>query len=360
MTLLIDNNDVARLATPAGLVDALERAYRAYAEGEGVSAPRLDLQAAPSANSETYQLGVTAGLSGSYGCLRLKSDMTFVVEGEYGERKEKYCVEPGLYCGLILLFSTKDGRPLALVKDGLLQQMRVAADSAIGARLMARRDATTLGILGAGGMARAHLQALTETSGIKSVLIFSPTRENRERFAEEARELGYEAHACQSAAEVAARADILCACTNATGAVVLGRDIRPGMHITAIGGRLDDGASSRVDRWLRLGVATAAPEWGGEPIEDECLSFSASGTKAASGGTRRFASIPLDRRILLADILSGKHEGRLTADEITFSDRGNIHGLQFAAATGYLYERATAEGLGREFPIGELLQTIRN
>ena len=359
MPLHLDNDDVARLVTPAGLADALERAYRAYAAGEGVSPPRQDLQAAP-AGAATYQLGVAAGLSGRYGCLRIKSDLTYLVDGAQGRRKEKYCVEPGLYCGLILLFSVDDGRPLAIVKDGCLQQMRVAADSAIGARLMARPAARTLGILGAGGMARAHLHAVGAATGVSRVCIYSPTEANRDALAGLAESLGYASRACASAEEVAAEADILCACTNSPGPVVLGRDLRPGTHVTAIGGTLDEEASARVDRWLRLGLATQAPEWGGAQVDEECLSFSASGSSAPSGGTRRFASIPLARRILLSELLAAPGHGRQSGAEITFSERGNIHGLQFAAAAGHLYERAVAAGAGRELPLDDLVQTVRN
>lgn len=359
MPLLLDNEAIASVLDPASLVEAIEAAYRAYARGTGVSAPRMDLQAEPS-GSQTYQLGVAAGLTGRYGCVRIKSDMTYLREVAGVTRKEKYAVRPGLYCGLVLLFSVEDGTPLALMHDGVLQQMRVAADSAIGARLMMRGDSRTLGLLGSGGMAQAHLRTVGPATGIRRVMVYSPTSANAERLAAQARELGYEAQALPSASAVAAEADILCACTNAVGPVIFGHDLRPGMHLVAIGGSLDATASAQVDRWLRLGLATAAPEWGGRAVEDECLSFSASGEKTASGGTRRFGSIPVDRRILLADLLAEPACGRASLDEITFSDRGNIHGLQFAAAAGHIYERALAAQKGRELPLADLTQTIRN
>lgn len=359
MPLLLDNAAVDAVLDPPLLVDAIEAAYRAYAQGSGVSAPRQDLQAA-SAGESTYQLGVTAGVTGRYACLRIKSDMTYLREVAGVPRKEKYAVRPGLYCGLVLLFSTENGAPLALIHDGLLQQMRVGADSAIGARLMMRPDSRTLGLLGSGGMALSHLRTVVPATGIGRVVVYSPTAENAGRLAARAIEMGLDARALPSAAAVAAEADILCACTNALGPVIFGRDLRPGMHVMAIGGSLDDTASARIDRWLRLGLATPAPEWGGQPVEEECLSFSASGEKAASGGTRRFGSIPRARRILLADLLADPARGRSDAAQITFSDRGNIHGLQFAAAAGHVYERAVAAGIGREMPLADFTQTIRN
>lgn len=360
MPLLLDNADIAGLLEPAPFVDAIEAAYRALALGQGVSAPRQDLQAAPDEAGQTYQLGIVAGLSGRYAALRIKSDMTYLRNVDGVPRKEKYAVKPGLYCGLVLLFSAETGAPLALMHDGHLQQMRVAADCAIGARLMARPGAATLGMLGSGGMAGAHLRALRATSGIERVVVYSPTDAHAGAFAEMARALGLKAEVAPGPACVIAEADILCACTNAVGPVVTGADLRPGTHVMAIGGGLDELASARVDRWLRLGEATPAPEWGGQLIEEECLSFSASGEKALSGGARRFGDIALSKRILLAQLLADPGLGRSRPDQITFSDRGNVHGVQFAAAAGHVYERALHRRIGREMALADFTQTIRN
>jgi ornithine cyclodeaminase/alanine dehydrogenase-like protein (mu-crystallin family) len=73
--------------------------------------------------------------------------------------EDKYCVRPGLFCGLILLFSTEDGAPLAIMNDGYLQHMRVGALYGLGAKYLARSDASVVGMLGSGGMARSHLTA---------------------------------------------------------------------------------------------------------------------------------------------------------------------------------------------------------
>lgn len=360
MTLLLTNDDVGRLVGTCDLIEVLDRAYRANAGGTGVSAPRLDLQAAANPRDETYQLGVVAGLTERYGAIRIKSDMTWqrVVGGR--PRKEKYCVAPGTWLGLVLLFSIEDGALLAILHDGLLQKMRVGADSAIGARYLARGDAETLGILGAGGMARTHLEALTAVRPIRRVRIFSPTPVNREALAAEARQRGLDAAALDRPENVLAAADIVCACTSAIGPVIHGRDLRPGTHITAIGGTLDADASARIDVALRLGSATAPaelPDWG---FEEECLSFVPPTGKATSGGTRRFADVPPGRRFMLAELLADPSRGRTSAEQITFSERGNIHGLQFAAAAGLAYERARAAGIGEVLPSECFLETIRN
>jgi ornithine cyclodeaminase/alanine dehydrogenase-like protein (mu-crystallin family) len=94
-------------------------------------------------------------------------------------------MRPGTYCGLVLLFSTQNGEPLAIINDGHLQHMRVGASAAIGARLLAREDAHVVGMIGSGGMARTALEALAEVREIKMVKVYSRIAANRETFAKE-------------------------------------------------------------------------------------------------------------------------------------------------------------------------------
>jgi ornithine cyclodeaminase/alanine dehydrogenase-like protein (mu-crystallin family) len=336
-------------------------AYRDFAEGEGVCAPRIDIQSGQGEDGNNYQLGLAVGMSGRYAALRIKSDIVFreFIDGRL--RKNKYCVEPGRYMGLVLLFDRSNGALVAILHDGLLQRMRVGADSALGVHYMAREDASCLGILGAGGMARTHVAAISTVRRISRVKVFSPTRENREAFA---REMSM-AHkvdvvAVDNPAEVFAGADIVSSCTSAIGPVIFGQDLRPGTHVTCIGGTLDASASARVDVALRFGLAHAPAEAPGFQVEDECLTFAESGAKSAHGGTRRYAAIPNERRVSFAALLADPKRGRTAPDQITFSERGNIHGIQFSAVAGLLYEKARAAGAGRELPAELFLQSIRN
>jgi hypothetical protein len=66
------------------------------------------------------------------------------------------------------------------------------------------------------------------------------------------------------------------------------------------------------------------------------------------------------KRITLADLLAGKAEGRTSANQITYSERGNLQGGQFYALGGKLYEAAKRQGMGYEMPTSLFLQDIRN
>src|SRR5205809_1022195 len=181
--------------------------------------------------------GSTAG----YFAIRMKSDIVYEREYEGARTREKYCSRPGRYCGLVFLTDVETGEPLAIINDGTLQHLRVAADSAIGTDLMARGDCTTLGMLGSGGMARSHVEALLEVRRIEHLKVFSPTRANRERFAAEIAERhDIECGAFDSPREVYRGADILAACTDSAVPVIRGAWLEAGMHVVSIGGRPDD------------------------------------------------------------------------------------------------------------------------
>lgn len=362
MTLLIDNDTVAQLMEPRAVIDALDAAYRAHADGRDVCAPRLDFQSAENAKGEAYQIGLALGLgAGRYGCLRIKSDMVFQEMIDGRKRKQKYCVEPGTYMGLLLVFDIANGALKAILHDGLIQKMRVGADSALGVRYMARPDAKVLGVLGAGGMARTNIEAISQVRDLEEIRIFSPTTANREALAAWAREeKGLNAIAVSIPKQVYDGADIVSGCTNAIGPVISGAQLRPGMHVTCIGGTLDDDANARVDVALRFGTAPSPLDFDNWDFEDESLNFAVGGKKSGHGTAKRFHNVPRERRIMFADLLKAPEAGRTSSQQITFSERGNIHGVQFAAVAGMLFERARDLGLGQPLDPAMFLQSIRN
>lgn len=366
MTLLIDNDVVRRVLTPAMTRRALESAYRDLAVGEAVCRPRIDIRIPTPDPAKFYQWGtMEGGSTGGYFAIRMKSDIVYEREYAGVRTQEKYCSRPGRYCGLILLTDVQTGIPLAIINDGHLQHLRVAADSAIGADLMAREDCRTLGMLGSGGMASSHVDALLEVRRIKRLRVFSPTREHRERFATEMAERhALECEAVDEPHAVYPGADILAACTDSAVPVIRGEWLEPGMHVISIGGRPDAAARRRFGRTLRLGTAPAPvgrPELG---TADEYLGYLARPHdprwQASRMGQRAPQITGHGDDVSFGDALSGKIRGRASRDEITYAERGNIQGAQFFAVAAAVYEAARREGLGRELPTDWFLQDIRD
>ena len=163
MTLIINNDDVAKVLTMETTLAALEESYLALAARTAVCRPRIDIRIPTSDPAKNYQWGTMEGGSTSgYFAIRMKSDIITWPSDQNGNwTEEKYCRTPGTYCGLILLVSTRNAEPLAFINDGVLQHMRVAGGAGIGAKYLARADARVVGMLGSGGMARTHMQALS-------------------------------------------------------------------------------------------------------------------------------------------------------------------------------------------------------
>lgn len=367
--LIISNDDVARVLTIADTIERLRGVYEELARGDAVCRPRIDIRLPTGQGDEIYQWGTMEGASvgSGYFAIRMKSDI--VEEVEYGgtRTQEKYCVEPGRFCGLVMLFSIRNAEPLALINDGIMQHMRVSADSAIGASELGRPSSRVVGMIGSGGMARGHLEALLQALPIEAVQVFSPTRANRQRYAVEMKErFGVEAVATDDPESACRGADLVCGCTDAVGEVIRSDWVGPGTHVTCIGGRVDDALRSKVDVWLRLGNTPAPLDEPGWHTESEHVGYVAQPANSVwdrrlSGAPRRPPSDANRAKVVsLKELRDGTHPGRTSDRQVTYSERGNVQGVQFFALAGHVYERALAEGFGRQIPTDWLLQDIRD
>ena len=365
MTLFLNNDDVKQLLTMETTLEALEKSYTQMIHGEAVCRPRIDLQIPTSDPQKTYRWGTMEGGSSSeYFAIRMKSDVLYEQEYEGTRTLEKYCIRPGTFCGLIFLFKVDNGEPLAILNDGYLQHMRVGADSALGVKYMAREDSEVIGMFGSGGMARSHVESIRLVRKIKKIQVYSPTRTNREIYAREMKEKhGIETVPLNDPLDVYKGADILASCTDANVPVILGKHVAKGTHIVSVGGRPDEETFRKLDRYLRIGNAT--PPVGQPELKDEFLTYAVPKIlthKMKRSHTFDKGTVSLvaeDNVVSLKEILEGK-AGRTSAEEITYSERGNLQGAQFYAVAGRVYELARERGLGKEIPTQWFLQNIRD
>src|SRR5205807_6332950 len=261
MTLIINNHDVEALLTMEMTLEALEESYLALARQEAVCRPRIDIRIPTSDPARNYQWGtMEGGSTAGYFAIRMKSDVIYETQYNGVTTQEKYCVRPGRYCGLILLTSIENGEPLAFINDGHLQHMRVAGDGGIGVKYLANPEAEVVGMLGSGGMARTHMQAFTRVRTIKKLQVYSPTRENREKFGREmAATYNIEVQVCDRPEDIYKGAHIVAALTDSAVAVTDGAYLEKGSHIVVIGGtgKPDPASLQKVDVYLRFGDTPA-------------------------------------------------------------------------------------------------------
>ena len=375
MALLISNQDVGQVLNMTICIDAIEEGIKEYYRGDATCRPRIDVWAPSGDPRGYYQWGSMEGTSRRYGVFatRIKSDIAYWTESENGVKtQEKYCRRPGLFCGLILLFSTENGEPLAVMNDGYLQHLRVGATAGIAAKYLARDDADTVGMIGSGSMAWTHALAFAEVRSIKRIQVFSPTQEHRDAYAQHlSQRLGIEVIPVASAEEAVKGAAIVSACTDSIVPVIPGRSIEAGAFVCTVKGtvELDKSSTERIRTFYTFAPNTdvhGLPE--GAPVSRP---QKISGTHRAylAGQPEDLARIPeveregsFDKRKLVSfkELFSGRNPGRRDSEELLGVGGNQIQGIQFASVGGATYRLIKEKGLGREFPTEWLLQDVRN
>jgi alanine dehydrogenase len=363
--LILSNEEIESFLSIAACIDALEKAYESWDKGAAINRPRTDLVLPSPNESGVYAFkSMEAGLvDPPIVAMRLNSDI--IRWRQQGGRvlKTKVPAAPGdKYVGLVLLFSTENGEPLAIFPDGVVQRMRVASSSAIAARRLAREDATTLALFGSGWQAGSHLPALCAVRNLKRVNVYSPTKSNREAFAKEVQaKVTAEVRPVESPEEAVRGADIIATTTNSLTRVVDPDWVRPGIHLTCVRvPELGDETIRKVDR-LVIHSHKHAPEnyvagFGddGIPAHDAIDIIKKGPGQAGSLVEHPFwLSAPE-----LRELVAGKVPGRVSAEETTCFLNNLGIGLQFAAVGATVYAQAKRLGVGREIPTDWFLESV--
>jgi ornithine cyclodeaminase/alanine dehydrogenase-like protein (mu-crystallin family) len=252
-----------------------------------------------------------------------------------------------------MLFQIETGEPIAMMPDGVIQRMRVGATNGLGAKFLSRENAQTVAMLGSGWQAGAQLMAITKVRNIRKILVFSPTRDNRVKFAKEM-EKSLEVEVCDAAsAELAVEnADIIMAATNALNPVIKKNYMKPGVHVTCVRqSELEAEVLARCDI-VTINTQMAEPDhyvMGKEEDIPEITGFRTMEKKAGKSWWQ------LDE---LSDVIGGKSRRRQNDREMTCFINNLGLGVQFAAVGAKVYELAKKQGIGRELPSDWFLQSV--
>ena len=163
---------------------------------------------------------------------------------------------------LYALFDGIDGHLEALIDGTEMTYWKTAADSALGADLLARQDATTLLVVGAGSMAPHMVRAYrTIRPGLSRLLVWNRTPARAQALVDSVQ--GMAAEVVQDLDAAVQAADIVCCVTASSSALIRGACLRPGTHVDLIGGytpdmrEADDAAMRRArifvdSRWFTV------------------------------------------------------------------------------------------------------------
>lgn len=350
MVLVLKNEQLEGLVPMADEIDAIEQAYREMGEGSAVNSPRarIRVQAPGKKPGFQYYFNNIMGLVPGMKSMGLRIDSTFSDEEEVAGAKRR--IYPGDYVGLVFLFDMEDCSLLSIMDDHYVSVLRVGATSGVAARHLARQDARVMGLVGSGEQARTQLLAACAVRQLHKVKVFSPTRANRERFAEEMTEqAGVEIVPVRSAEEAVRGSDMVTAATNAVDPVIEGAWLEEGAFVNSIVGgdsylarhELDDAVIERADR-IVVGFR-----------QQIFLDRQAEIYPRIQRGLIREEDLHE-----LGELLTGQCPGRESDREIIVFKNNTGMGIQFAATARVLYEAARKKGVGTELP-SELFVTDR-
>jgi len=356
----IDNEVVQRVLTLEDCMEAIEDAYREWDAGRAAIRAKTNLYVYNVGEGEPmrYNFASMEGGVQKLGlfAIRMRSDLQPLVLDKSRATNPRFAGKEGEFCGLIFLFDTRTGLPVAILNDGYLQHARVAACAGIAAKYLARENLQTLCLLGSQWMARTHALALCAVRPIRRIQVYSPTRIHREAFSREmAERLKIEVIPEDSPEEAVRGADIVACCTNShRRAVLLGKWLEEGMYIcNVLGSELDDEALARIDYTVK-----------NQPFRDLAQAVSVAGVhpegiEPPSEG-KLWLKQATDKTPLLSEIIVGKATGRTDDRQITFFSNNEGTGIQFAAVGSAILSKLERSGFAgvKNIPLEWFLQEI--
>ena len=313
MTLILSEREVEELLDMPSTLDAVEAVLRDQAEGRATNRARR--RVALPKSGLNYMAAGAPGI----GALGLKA----------------YSVSRSGARFYTMLFDPESGELLSILQSDRLGQMRTGAASGVATKHLAREDATTLGLYGAGWQAESQLEAIAAVRDLTRVIVYSRSEESRKAFAEKMSErLGMEVETTHSADEPAAQ-DIVVTATSAKEPVLLGEWLRPGAHVNAAGSNFL--FKSEIDREV---VRRA--------------SFVCVDSREELGLEAGDLLNPLETGLIipeaiyeLSQVIAGQIKGREGPEDITlFASQGLA--LEDMAAARVVYDRAVERDVGRE------------
>jgi alanine dehydrogenase len=235
----------------------------------------------------------------------------------------------------ILLDNPETGLEFADMDGTHITDYRTGAAGGVAAKYLARADATSLGLIGAGAQARTQVAAILKVRPIHEIVVYNRHVEHAQAFAQKLEETyAVRARAAATAEEAVLGRDIVVTTTPSTAPVVLRDWVSPGTHINAIG------ADAAGKQELESSILMA-----GKVVVDDWAQASHSGE----------INVPLAKGELtpakvygsLGEVVAGKKPGRKTPEEITVFDSTGLI-IQDLALGLAVYKRARERGLGEE------------
>jgi ornithine cyclodeaminase/alanine dehydrogenase-like protein (mu-crystallin family) len=344
--LLVNPSEIRGIVTMAEAVEAVRLGFREWGENPQLNAPRRRVHIPTGVRVSVHQGGVPAAKATG-----------LMTHCEWVKPMAEEQVYPRLNHPVIVLYDAAEGELKGIIVGEItcaelpnniaVTGLRTAATSAVGTDLLARPDATSLGIFGAAGQAKNHLLALMQVRKLKDVKVYSRNADNRKKFADEMGPVTNLNITPVSSPEEAVRGvDIVLTATNSSVPVFDGNWLRPGQHVTTIVGsnvglvkggftaakrrEIDDATLARSDVHGIVSVQQA--------IQDEQADIFDPVNRGV---------IQWEQLIEIGEILAGIKEGRSKAEQITFYKNNAGQGVADVALGAKVLENIQKKSTGQ-------------
>ena len=281
--------DVIRdILTIPMLVAALEAAHRR---------PKMEVQDGILGNEKGQYFVRHAVDSGRYMGSKLITSFPGNLDGKALPAVQAICV----------LFDGMNGRPLAVMDGTEITYWRTAADSALGAKILAPPEPTILLVVGAGEMSTRLVRAHRAVRpSLRRVIVWNRTEARAAQVASRLTEEGIEAEPSDDLVAATRMADVICTCTRSREPLVLGANLKPGVHLDLVGG-YTPGTREADDEAARRALVF---------VDRRESAFHGVGDilQPISSGAIREADVLGD----LYDLVGGRVVGRRSLSDITF------------------------------------------
>ena len=321
--LVLSRGQVAAVLTMRDVIAAVEGAFAAHARGSLPDVPGVLATHVPGGGFHVK----VAALGPGAGVYAAKINANFPANPVQHQL-------PTIQ-GLVALFETGSGRPLALLDSMEITTLRTAAATALAARYLACAQAHTLTIVGCGVQGRAHLRALAEVRPIRTAWLHDVRPGTAERLAEElGPELAMELRPTRDLAAAVAQSEICVTCTSSRQPVLGPDDLHPGLFIAAVGA--DNPEKQELDPRLLARSRVVAD-----------LAEQAATIGELHHALRAGLMARTDVHAELGEVIVGARPGRTSeAESFAFDSTGTA--LQDVATAALAWERAKRAGSGLE------------
>ena len=348
--ILVSPQEIRGIVTMSEAVEAVRLGFRQWGENPQLNAPRRRIHIPSGVRVSVHQGGVPAA-----------NATGLMTHCEWVKPMAAEQVYPRLNHPVIVLYDAAEGELKGIVigeitcaelPDNIaVTGLRTAATSAVGTDLLARHDASSIGIFGAAGQAKNHLLAMMQVRKLKEVKVYSRTADNRRRFADEMGPVtNLNITPVASPQEAVRGVDIILSATNSSVPVFDGNWLAPGQHVTTIVGSnvglVKGGFTPAKRREIDDATLSRSHVHGIVSIQQAIQDEQADIYDPVQRGV-----IKWEQLIEIGAILAGKKEGRTKAEQITLFKNNAGQGVADVALGALVLEQAKRKQLGRTLDV---------